>query len=154
MLNTMIWKAVHILEENMPRLAYYLHTEYLYLIYSELCLTIECLIKHMLDDNGYDNEVIRRKGHDLIELLKELAKLNDEKSKGIYGALSKHDILIEELSNTKMFINARYMDIDPDLLRDKLSDLWSLLIDVDKIAEKFYEGGELLNLVYPDSMVD
>lgn len=149
-LNTMINGAVKCMEDNMPRVAYFLYTEYLYSLYSEMCLTTECLLKAIIESEG----IAPQKTHQLHELLDVVAGINSEDAKAICSILSKHRNYLESLSKENMFVNARYMEADSGQLQDGLNALWELLNDIDTVAYEYFEAGKLLSIVYPDSMVD
>lgn len=153
-LNTTINGALKLMDENMPRLAYFLYTEYLYSVYTEICLTTECLFKAIMESNGFDQKTIMSKKHNLLALLNEVSSIKDEKAKAICGIMEKHRVFLEQLSKDNVFVNARYMESDPAKLQENLESLWSLLSDIDKIAFEFFDSGKLISIVYPDSMVD
>ncbi len=153
-LNSMINDALKLMDDNMPRLAYFLYTEYLHTIYTEMCLTTECMFKAIMEANGYDQKGIVSRKHNLLLLFDEVSNINDEKAKAICCIMGRHRLFLEQLSKDNVFVNSRYMESDPVKLQDNLVHLWSLLSDIDKIAFEFFESGDLISIVYPDSMVD
>ncbi len=153
-MNTLVDEAAKSLDDNMPRLAYFLYTEYLYSFYSEMCLIIECLFKALMERNGYKLKDIKQKKHNITDLLDEVSNIEDNETKSICKVLLKHENLIKRLSSDHVFVRARYMEMDCMKLHDELDRIWGLLIDIDHIAYEFFAAGNLLNIVYPDSMVD
>ena len=82
-LNLLIEADVKCLEEPLARLAYFLHTEYMYARYSELCIIIECALKAVLVQNGYTHCKVVEYRHNLKKLFNELALVNNPTAKSI-----------------------------------------------------------------------
>lgn len=47
---------------EIPRVDYLFYMEHIYIIYTELCVTIETLLKSLLEESKYNESEIRKKG--------------------------------------------------------------------------------------------
>ena len=70
--------AERFLRLSLPRADYFVYREYVYVIYAQLSLVVECLVKCILEENGYTDKEIRKKGHHLDELVDELSYILTE----------------------------------------------------------------------------
>lgn len=151
-LNTLIYMAINVMNEDLARVAYFRFTEYLYSIYSEFCLTIECMLKALLERNGYTISEIRKKGHSLNDLYSELLLINDDDTKQMCGMLGLHKDTLATYSTDNVFVNSRYMSISPEMLYGGIDSMWELLEIIDDIAHKFFDAGNLISILYPDTV--
>ena len=137
---------------GIPRVDYFIYKEYVYTIYSQLSIVIECLCKDLLEDNGYTEAAIIGLGHCLKKLVDEIGKINQPKERNIYSILSKHDSLIDYFDSEKIFVNARYMTYKEDVSLEHINKIKSIILDVDEIYNKHFKNFDIASLVYPESM--
>ena len=136
---------------GIPRVDYLLYKEHIYNIYVELCVTLETLLKSLMEETDYSERQIRGKGHNLRDLLIELSKKNVPKVSEICMMLQTHQDVIDYLVNDKIFIDARYMSFKEDLSLMHINKIKGLIIDLDLIYEKYYKNYNWINIVYPDT---
>lgn len=136
---------------NTPRVDYLLYKEHIYVIYSELCVTLETLMKSLLEEN-YNETVIRQKGHNLNSLLNELDNLDNEKTKNIRTILKNHQDIIDYFVSNNIFVDTRYMTFKEDVSLLHINKIKDLIIDLDFIYEKYYKNIDWESIVYPDTM--
>lgn len=137
---------------GIPRVDYFLYTEYVYLIYSELGIVLECLFKSLLEESGYNDSSIRKSGHDLTALLQELSACASPKNHDVYNSLCEHKNIMEYYKNEKVFVDARYMEHKEDVALFHLEKIWPLILEIDSIYKKYYATLNIVDLVYPSSM--
>ena len=137
---------------GIPRFDYFLYREYIYIIYSELCITIETLLKSLLEENGYTESQIKEKSHDLNKLINELENIDTTKTNKIREILRSHQDEINYLVKYNIFINARYMIDAEEVSLMHINKISSLISDIDLIYKMYYLNFNWLTLLYPDSM--
>jgi len=150
LLNTIIDKCAERFKRiEIPRVDYFIYKEYVYLIYAQLCIVIECLCKALLEDRGYTEEAIIKLKHSLTKLIEEVGKNNQPREQSIYTILSKYAELINYLDSENMFVNARYMTYK-DLV--SLEHINMVEDHIDSIYCQYYKNFDIASIVYPDSM--
>lgn len=155
MLNTLLdFSAEQMKEIDMPRVAYSKYYENVCLIFSQICLTVECMLKAILVNNGYSEEMIKKKNHNLLCLLDDIKSIDNDKIKMIYDRLHKHTALLKLFTQNKVFIDTRYMECETDMAVEHINIIWPLVLDIDEIYYEMYKDFNFINNVYPDSMVD
>lgn len=137
---------------NLPRVDYLFYREHIYIIYSELSVTIECLLKSILEESGCSAEEIRKNGHNLSALLDGIKNIDTSKAKEVYTTLQKHQAELEYFVNNKIFVETRYMVYKEDVSLLHINKVKELIMDLDSIFEKYYKYYNWIDLVYPDTM--
>lgn len=137
---------------DIPRVDYLFYREFIYIIYTELCVTIETLLKSLMEDSEYAESEIRKKGHNLNALLIELGNKDIPKINEIRGKLQSHQEVINYLVDNNIFVDARYMSYKEDVSLMHINKIRGLIIDLDSIYEKYYRQYNWIDLVYPDTM--
>lgn len=153
LLNNMLESCAERFEEiGIPRFDYMIYNEYIYAIYTELCVTIETLLKSLMEENRYDEAEIRKKGHNLNSLLIELSKINIAKVNDIRQRIQSHQEVIDYLVNNNIFVDARYMSYKEDVSLMHINKIKPLIIDMDLMYEKYYKYYNWIDILYPDTM--
>lgn len=153
LLNNIIDKCVERFKIiNIPRVDYFIYNEYVCVLYTQLSITIECLIKSILEENGYTENNIIKKGHKLLELLNELQNINKEKSNSIVSLLQKHHNVLNYFDSNNLFVNTRYMTYDSKVSLEHINFIKELILDLDTIYDKYYKNLDLEKLLYPDTI--
>ncbi len=153
-LNQMLdYCAIECSDMSWPRITYLYYTQYLYMIYSQLCITIECLMKSLLEESGYDDEKIIRFGHNLNKLLLEIATIKNLKAEYISNVLTKEMDMITYLSENSVFIKARYQEDFEGENHEYQSiksfdEIKSLILTIDDIFDKYYKHDGWFSVVY------
>lgn len=137
---------------GIPRVDYLVYKEYIYIIYTQLCVTIETLLKSLMEENGYSEREIRKNGHDLNMLLAELRDNDVPKINMICKKLQLHKDIIDYLMNDNIFVEARYMAYKEELSFVHINKIKELLLDLDSIFEEHYGNCNWVDIVYPDTM--
>ena len=137
---------------NIPRVDYLIYKEHIYAIYAELCVVIETLLKSLLEENGYVESEIRKKGHNLNSLLKEIAKIDVPKVNEIRQRMKLHQNVIDYFVNNNIFVDARYMSYKEELSLVHIDMIRDLIMDLDFIYGKYYKYYDWVNILYPDTM--
>ena len=144
--------AERFLRLSLPRADYFVYREYVYVIYAQLSLVVECLVKCILEENGYTDKEIRKKGHHLDELVDELSYILTEEVQEIFSVLNYHRDVIEYFAAENVFVNARYMEYKHDISMYHIEKVKGLIVDLDSIYDKYYRKFDVENIVYPDTM--
>lgn len=146
--------AEHMKVIELPRVEYARYYEYVCLIYSQVCITVECLLKALLIKNGENEKDIRKNNHNLVKLLEAIGALAEDKCKIIYSLLIRHKAVLELLTVNNMFVDTRYMQSKDCIAVEHINIIWNLIKDIDKAYYEMYKDFNIINNVYPDSMVD
>lgn len=153
LLNDMVEKCAERFKQiNTPRVDYLFYKEHIYAIYSELCVTIETLMKSLLEENGYNEIEIRQKGHNLKNLLNKLESIDTEKTNDIRTVLKKHQGIINYFVSSNIFVDTRYMTFKEEVSLLHINKIRGLIIDLDSIYEKYYKNFDWEGIVYPNKM--
>ncbi len=144
--------AERFLRLGSPRVDYFVYREYVYVIYAQISLVIECLVKCILEENGYTEKEIRKRGHHLEKLLDELLNISSEEVKDIFSVLNHHREIIEYFVTENVFVNARYMEYKYEISMHHIEKVKGLIIDLDYIYDKYYRNYDIESIVYPDTM--
>lgn len=139
-------------EIEIPRVDYLIYNEHIYTIYTELCVTIETLLKSLLEECNYSEAEIRKKRHDINALLVELGDVDMPKINEIRERLQTHQDVIDYLVNNNIFVDARYMSYKEDVSLLHINKIKGLITDIDLIYEKYYRNYNWVDIVYPDMM--
>ena len=139
------------MKKYAPRAAYAEFYENTSMIYSQLCITIECLLKMVLHKSGYEDNKLKTLGHKLCNLYDELIKGGSAEACYVYGVLSKHKQILNYLSDN-IFVNSRYMLVDSEMAVEHMNKIWDIILALDEIYKRLYSNFDLENNVYPDSM--
>lgn len=134
-------------EEELPRVAYFKYTQNLSLVYAQLSITIECLLKMLISEANHKVEYT----HKLLELIDEALLIDNEKAKEICVLLLKQKDTLQYFDDNRVFINYRYAD-NQNILEpvEKIKDL---ILVVDDIFKKYYVGFDYIDLTYGSMLV-
>ena len=153
LLNNMIEKCAERFKTiDIPRVDYLIYKEHIYVIYAELCVAIETLLKSLLEENGYVESEIRKQGHNLNSLLGEITNIDVPKVIEIRERIQTHQSVIDYIVNNNIFVDARYMSYKEELSLMHIDMIRGIITDLDYIYEKYYKYYEWVNIVYPDTM--
>ncbi len=153
LLNTMIDNCAGRFKTiDIPRVEYLIYKEHIYVIYAELCVVIETLLKSILEENGYVESEIRKKGHNLNALLDEIVNIDVPKINEIRQRMQSHQCVIDYFVNNNIFVDARYMSYKEGLSLMHIDMIRGLIVDLDIIYEKYYKSYDWVNVLYPNTM--
>lgn len=129
-------------EEELPRVTYFKYTQNLSLAYVQLSITIECLLKMLIDEADCKVEHTYK----LLELIDEVLLIDNEKAKEICALLLKHKDMLQYFDDNKVFINYRYADNLNNL--ESVEIIKDLILVVDDSYEKYYVWFDYIDLTY------
>lgn len=156
LLDKLISNAAEEMKEGIknlaPRVAYAEYYESVCLIYSQLCIVIECMCKMLLAKHGYREDSIKRLGHNLIALLNELNNIDDLQIKGIFQIMCKHKEVLQFLAENNIFVDLRYMKVNTEVSVGHINIVKDLITDVDSIYYDLYKDFDIEQNVYPSTM--
>ena len=136
---------------DIPRVTYFVNTEYMSMVLCELLLTIETLFKAELSRAG--GEV--NKTHRMIELMDKMVLSGNDRCATIS---EKFDFCRDFLSRTdadNAFVNVRYLDSRKVILDSEVaSDIKKLVIALDEVYKEFYSDFSISKLLYLGMMFD
>lgn len=127
---------------ELPRVAYFIYTQDISLIYAQLSITIECLLKMIIFENGYSV----KRTHKLVELLEEVGKLNDNTAKEISKMLGEVREVLSFFDDENIFVNYRYGN-NRDVL-EPIGTLKEIIGVLDNIYEHHFEKFNFIDLTY------
>lgn len=150
-----IWNKAIINDNNPPRVIYFINTEYMSMVYSELLITIETLFKAEL--SRLEKGAIKFT-HKLIELMDEMLVTNDERCISIRNKFSDCIDILSETDDRNAFVNLRYVDYDRFILDSETATKIKKLINrIDEVYTEYYFDFDIARLLYlgmEDSMGD
>lgn len=135
-----------------PRVAYAEYYENICLIYTQLCIVLECMCKMFLAKHGYGELTIKKLGHNLIALLDELEKINDAQVNRVFKIMCNHKGVLRFLADNNIFIDVRYMVTNIDVSVEHINIVKTLIVDLDSIYSDLYSNFDLEQNVYPSTM--
>ncbi len=114
MLNEAIKTWVKEVDDNsdLPRVMYFVHTEYMSMVFSEMLLTIEVLFKAELTRCKTN----KRYGHCIVPMLDEMMTTDDNRCNSIAKEFEKFREVFDKTDSNKSFVNVRYIDYDKVML--------------------------------------
>jgi hypothetical protein len=135
-------------EDLMPRVIYFVNTEHMSIVLSELLLTIEVLLKAELVRYGLRKTEVTNGGHGIIGLLDRM-KSADKRCLEISKMFEQYRDELAKADNGKAFVNTRYIDWEKYQLNDESAFIIKeLVIILDNVYERFYGDFDIERLLY------
>lgn len=146
------WMAAINDEDIMPRVLYFVNTEYMSMVFTELLLNLEVLFKAELVRAGFSKQDLRNVshgGHGLADLLDKMENAKDDRCKQIGKMFDNCIDIIKRADDKKAFINARYIDWEkyqPDM--DSASEIKKIVKALDNVYKGYYGSFDIEHLLY------
>ncbi len=100
--------------EEPPRVMYFIHTEYMSMVLSELLLTVEILLKAEVVRAGCPEHELRN--HTLLYLLDKLTSFDSDRCVSISKLFDSCRCFFDMMDKNNTFVNVRYIDYDKVIL--------------------------------------
>lgn len=139
-------------EDIMPRMLYFVNTEYMSMVFAELLLTLEVLFKAELIRSGLgitDVKNVSHGGHGIIDLLNKMDEVKDDRCNHIAKMFDNCKKDLKYADDKKVFVYARYIDWDRFQLDEQSALIIKKIVKVlDKVYMDYYEFINIEHLLY------
>ncbi len=136
---------------DIPRVTYFVNTEYMSMVLCELLLTVETLFKAELSRIGQGVN----KNHKLIELMDSMTLSGNDRCVAISARFASCRDFLSITDDNNAFVNTRYLDSRKVLLdSDVASEIKKLVIVLDEVYSEFYSDFNISKLLYLGMMFD
>lgn len=148
MLNRDIEVWVEMVRENseIPRVTYFVNTEYMSMVFCELLIAVETLFKAEITRCGINP---RASGHKIIKLMDQLKLIGEDRGKQISQKFEGCRDIFAKTDDINAFANMRYIEYDHTMLNDDSAlEIRKVVMILDEVYSEFYSNFDIEKLLY------